>query len=147
MYKHSTLFVYIKVTPPFLHLCELSLLLLRVSNNSVNTFNRQKFWNFELDLNDIIFSPSSTWRNLGSLFWNIWDLPYISSNDKEIQRTNWGCLANKFFEISMRKWQGSWWKARNFILNNRSLPPKYELLLLDSGMRNFCRNLCHVKRC
>lgn len=42
VYKYSTLIVCRKITPPFLPLFELSLLLLRVSDNSVNTFNRQK---------------------------------------------------------------------------------------------------------
>lgn len=58
VYKYSTLIVCIKITPPFLTLFHLSLLLLRVSDNSVNTSNRQKYWNFEPDLKDIyFFSP------------------------------------------------------------------------------------------
>lgn len=58
VYKYSTLIVCIKITSPFLTLFDLPLLLPRVSDNSVNTFIRQKYWNFELDLKDIyIFFP------------------------------------------------------------------------------------------
>lgn len=103
VYKYSTLIVCIKITSPFLTLFDLPLLLLRVSDNSVNTFTRQKYWNFELDLKDIyIFFPFCSKR-----FSNIWDLPSISSYQKEIQRTNCGNLVKWLPEICTRKWPGS----------------------------------------
>lgn len=40
IYKYSTLIVCIKITPSFLHLLNVTFLFLRVSDNSVNNFNR-----------------------------------------------------------------------------------------------------------
>lgn len=109
-----------------------------VSDNSVNTFNRQKYWNFELDLKDIIifFSSGST------RFSNIWDFPSISSDWKEIQRTNCSLLVKWLPEISTRKRPGSWWKAQEHILKSRTPQPKYQPLKLGcwsqsgSGQKN-----------
>lgn len=106
---------------PSLPLFELSLLLLKVPSNSVNTF---QLWNFALDLMITTFPPVQHWGiHYFSSITFLTSFPF-PPHQKEIQRTNSGCLVKK---ISKRKWQGSSMKACNLIVNKRPLLPKHEL--------------------
>lgn len=119
---------------PSLPLFELSLLLLKVPSNSVNTF---QLWNFALDLMITTFPPVQHWgiHYFSSItFLTSFPFPLLQ---KEIQRTNSGCLVKK---ISKRKWQGSSMKACNLIENKRPLLPKHELQEQD-----ICSSLYHKK--
>lgn len=102
---------------PSLPLFELSLLLLTVPSNSVNTFPTLKLCTSN-------FPPVQHWgiHDFSSItFLTSFPFPLYQ---KEIQRTNSSCLVKK---ISKRKWQGSSVKACNLIVNKRPLLPKHEL--------------------